>query len=224
MISPDGEEGFPGEVHLQVQFSLVDNQFLIHYLATTTKPTPINLTNHTHFNLLGYNRPINDHLMELNSSYYLPTDETVVPTGEIVSVDHTPFDFKKMTRIDKGDGWFEGTRGYDHCFIMNSPTSKDELNLITKLYCEQSGIHLEVRGTQPGVQIYTSNFFDGSIKAKKSQIKEGESTSDFYEKQAGVAIETQHYPDTPNHPDFPSIFIYPEQEYNHSTAWKFSVQ
>lgn len=219
-LSKDGEEGFPGNVNARVTYTLQGNgELRISYHATTDKPTPINMTNHSYFNLHGQNRSVTDHVLTLNAESFLVCDENVLPTGEIQNVAGSPFDFTQPAPIGKEPGWFEGVRGYDNCFVLRA-AKEGELRLAARVQSPDTNIALEVHTTQPGVQFYSSNFFDGTIKVKASHL--AGSTSEFYQKQFGLALETQHFPDSPNQPSFPSIIVRPGEAYNHTTLLKIS--
>jgi len=220
-LSKDGEEGFPGNVTASVTYSLVSpHELRIDYHASTDKPTPINMTNHSYFNLHGQNRSVVDHILTLNADSYLVCDDTVVPTGEIKSVTGSPYDFTQPVPIGKEPEWFQGVRGYDNCFVLRDTQEPRGLRLAAKVSSPATNITLEVSTTQPGVQFYSANFFNASIKAKASQLPG--SSSEVYEKQFGFALETQHFPDAPNQPSFPSTIVRPGKDYEHTTTLKFS--
>ena len=221
-VSKDGEEGYPGTVHASVTYTLTGSgELRIAYEAITDQPTHINMTNHSYFNLHGENRPVTDHVLTLHSDRYLVTDETVAPTGEIRAVSGTPYDFTQAAAIGKEPGWFEGARGYDNCFVLHPNSSGGAPRVAAKATSPLSNISLEVLTTQPGIQFYSSNFFAGTIKAKSSQLQSG-STSEFYNKQYGFALETQHFPDSPNQPTFPSTILRPGETYKEATVLRLS--
>jgi aldose 1-epimerase len=212
-VSPDGEEGYPGEVSVKVSYALWrDNTIQIDYRATTSRPTPINLTNHSYFNLGGHNSgTILQHRLQLFADSYIPVDGTLIPLGGVESVRGTPFDFRESHPIGE---FLEGARGgYDHCFVVNDDTN--ELQRAARVWEPSSGRFLEVFTTEPGVQLYTGNFLDGSLEGKGGTR---------YQKYAGLCLETQHFPDSVNRPNFPSTILRPGKIYRHSTMWRFGVQ
>lgn len=217
--SPDGEEGFPGEVKINVNYSVTpDNEFIITYTATTDKPTVVNLSNHAFFNLKGEaNGTITDHILTINASNTTPVDSVLIPTGEIVSVEGTPFDFRQATaigeRIGQDNEQLKNGLGYDHNWVIDKKTNGVEL--IASLYEPNSGRLMEVYTDQPGLQFYSGNFFDGKTNGKYGKpIKYREA----------VALETQKFPDSPNHENFPSTRLNPGEIYEHTCIYKFSVK
>ena len=211
-LSKDGEEGYPGNLQVDVQYTLTDDDELkIEYNAQTDKPTVVNLTNHSYFNLTGdVTNSILDHKLQIDADNYTPVDTTLIPTGEIRSVKGTPFDFttaeKIGLRIDSVPG------GYDHNFVLNSKDSG--LKKIATLTEDSTGRKLEVFTTQPGVQFYSGNFLNGSIK-----LSDGKPV----QKHAGLCLETQHFPNSPNQPSFPTTVLRPGQKYQSTTVYKLSV-
>ncbi len=217
--SKDGEEGYPGNLNMYVVYTLTDqNEWVIHYRATTDAPTVLNLTNHTYFNLTGAKRDILDHQMMLNCGHYTPTNAGLIPTGEIATVEGTPMDFRTPTPIGQRiNDDFEALKlggGYDHNWVL-SRTTDHELELAARVKEPESGRVLEAWTTQPGVQFYAGNFLDGTLTGKDG-VK--------YEKRFGFCLETQHYPDSPNQPNFPTTELKPGETYLQTTVFKFSAE
>ena len=218
-LSPDGDENFPGNVTAKVTFKLSDDNALdIKYSATTDKKTIINMTNHSYFNLSGDpSQPATDHILYVNADNYTPVDSTFMTTGEIIPVKDTPMDFitpkaigQDITKYDFVQ--LKNGKGYDHNWVLN--TNGDITKPAARLTSPQSGITLEVYTNEPGIQVYTGNFLDGSIQGKKGIT---------YNQRASVCLETQHYPDSPNKPQWPSVILEPGQTYNSECIFKFSI-
>lgn len=217
-ISTDGEEGFPGTLETTVHYSISSSQLKIEYSATTDAPTVLNLTNHAYFNLSGEgNGSILKHELKLYASRFTPADGGAIPTGELRSVERTPMDFRRSTvigaRIDADDEQLRFGHGYDHNFVLDGDVAA--MKPAAELYDPSSGRLLEISTTEPAIQFYSGNFLDGTIR--------GESASP-YQKHAGLCLETQHYPDSPNHPDFPSTILKPGDTFRSKTVFKFSTK
>lgn len=212
--SREGEEGFPGNLNVTVEYILSeDNAVTITYNATTDAPTPVNLTNHAYFNLSGgADDTILEHELQLSAETYTVSDDSLIPTGEIASVTNTPLDFRKSKKLGKDIA--DIAPGYDHNFVLNNITGA--LQHTGTLYHPASGRYMEAATTQPGVQLYTGNFLDGSLKDTPGGIK--------YNKHAGLCLETQHYPDSPNQPSFPDTILRPGQLFHHTTVYTFGVR
>lgn len=212
--SPDGEEGYPGNLAVTVLMRWTDqNELVIDYTATTDKPTPVNLTNHSYFNL-ACEGDVLGHVLMLSASQYTPTDAALIPTGEIKSVAGTPLDFTTPTPIGaRFDQLDTKPRGYDHNFVINR--AGKGLALAARVFEPKTGRVMEVFTTEPGIQLYTGNFLDGSLKGKYGAV---------YYQHTGFCLETQHFPDAVNKPTFPSIILRPGQTYHQTTVYKFSVR
>jgi aldose 1-epimerase len=221
--SPDGEEGYPGTLQARVTYTLTDNnEVVFDYRATTDKATPVNLTQHSYFNLAGPGpQTILEHVVLLAADRFTPVDSTLIPTGELRAVDGTPFDFRTPTaigaRIAENDVQLRYGRGYDHNFVLNRPAgaAADEPTLAARVHEPTSGRVMEVLTTEPGLQFYTGNFLDGTLTGKYGVV---------YRHRTGFAMETQHFPDSPNQPHFPSTIVRPGEEYRTRTVYRFSVQ
>ena len=216
LLSPDGEEGYPGDLSVVVHYTLTDNnELIIEYAANTTKTTVINLTNHTFFNLAATG-DILDHELRIYADYFVTVNNELIPTGELNSVENTPFDFREVhtigERIAKMDRQLQYANGYDHTYVLNKQA--DVFDFAAWVREPLSGRVLEVWTTEPGVQFYSGNFLDG-----KDLGKEGIN----YPFRSAFCLETQHFPDSPNQPDFPSTLLRQGETYKQKTVYKFGV-
>lgn len=219
--SPDGEEGYPGTLQVKVSYTLPmeSNELRIDYSASTDKDTVVNLTNHSYFNLSGVaSREIVDHQLLLRAPEFTPVDSALIPTGEVRAVDGTPFDFRTPTaigaRINQDDEQLKFGKGYDHNWVLEG-TEKGALQLAAQLFEPTSGRVLEVLTTEPGIQFYSGNFLDGKVRGKGGQL---------YGYRTGLCLETQHFPDSPNHPSFPTTELKAGETYRSTTILRFSTR
>ena len=218
-VAADGEEGYPGELHVEVVYTLTEeHELTIEYRATTSKPTILNLTNHSYFNLSGDgDASVHDHSLQIDAEEYLPTDETAIPYGAPAAVEGTPMDFREPhlvgERIDTAWDQLVWARGYDHTYILDKPLGK--LGRAARCSSPKTGIVMEVYTDQPGVQLYTGNWMSGNMRGKHGHR---------YPARAALCLETQHYPDSPNRPEYPSTRLDPGQEFHSTTAFRFTVE
>ena len=217
LVSPDGDMGFPGQLTAHVRYTLEGKSLHIAYTATTTKPTVLNLTNHSYFNLSGEGSgPILNEVIQINADRYTPVNKTLIPTGQLASLAGTPFDLRKPTPIGEhihdNNEQLKIAGGYDHNFVLNGGPGLHEA---AKVYDPASGRTLTVSTTEPGVQFYSGNSLDGSTVGASGKR---------YEKWTGFCLETQHFPDSPNQPSFPSTVLRPGQTFHSQTVFTFGVQ
>ena len=218
-LSKDMEEGYPGNLEVEVVYTLNNQDELsVTYKATTDKTTVINLTQHSYFNLsANFNNTILNHELILNSDSFLPVDNTLIPTGEFRDVTNTPFDFRTSKtigqHINEEDLQLKNGFGYDHCWVLNEQDKG--VRFVASAFEPQSRRFLEIFSDEPGIQFYSGNFLDGTLPSKNNGS---------YEFRSGFCLETQHFPDSPNHKNFPSVILRPEEEYKSQTIFKLSVK
>ncbi len=217
-MSAAGEEGYPGELTVRVTYRLTrDDSLSIEYEATATAPTPVNLTNHAYFNLTGdFTRPILDHVLTIHADRFTPVDATLIPTGELRAVAGTPFDFRQPrmigSHIGDADEQLRRGHGYDHNWVLNGPGS-GVVSPAALLVDRESGRTVEVRTSQPGLQFYSGNFLDGKPSGSGT----------VFGHRTGLCLETQHFPDSPNRPGFPSSILRPGEVYSQKTLFVFGI-
>ncbi len=216
--SKDGEEGFPGNISVQVEYTLTENdELIINYSVTTDAPTHLNLTHHSYFNLSGNpENNILDHQVQINADSFIPVNESLIPIGELRKVKDSVFDFKEFKQIgkdiDQPEEQIKRGRGYDHCFVLNNSQNGIQEKVAT-VYHPENGRLIEVFTSEPGIQFYTGNFLDGTIRGKNNIA---------YDHRCGFCLETQHFPDSPNQSNFPSTLLLPNETYRSSTIYKFT--
>lgn len=218
-LSKDMEEGFPGNLETKVIYTLTNNNELeVTYEAKTDKKTIVNLTQHSYFNLSGdFSKTILDHEITIDADTFIPVDKTLIPTGELKDVTNTPFDFRVAKTVGQDievkDDQLKKGLGYDHCWVLNK--QNEGIRLVSTAYHKESGRLLEIFSNEPGIQLYTGNFLDGTLPSKQGGT---------YGYRTGFCLETQHYPDAPNQKDFPSVVLNPGEKYESKTSFKFSVK
>ena len=216
--SPDGEEGYPGNVYAITRYYFNQaGDTVIHYIATTDRATIVNLTQHSYFNLSGETGSISEHLLMINADCFLPIDHTMIPAGELRPVEGSLFDFRTLksigNNIQQDDPQLQIAHGYDHNFVLNQ--HENEFIHAATLYEPACGLMMEVHTTEPGIQLYTGNSLDDSVIGKNNAR---------YTPHSGLCLETQHFPNSPNQPEFPSVILKPGEQFRSTTIWKFSSQ
>ena len=216
-VSPDGEEGYPGALNVSVTYTFTETDVRIAYKATTDKPTILNLTQHSYFNLSGYfNSQILDHELLIKADKFLPINEFQIPTGRLNNVNNTPFDFTNAKQVGRDinvvDQQLGYGNGYDHCWVFDGQRNTEEV--VASLFHQESGRQMDVYTTEPGVQLYTGNFLENTIPGKGGVM---------YKKRSALCLETQHFPDSPNQPVFPSVVLRPGELFKSQTIYKFSI-
>lgn len=210
-LSPDGDEGYPGNLEITVSFLLThENELVIEYHAVSDKPTFVNLTHHDYFNLGDHTAPVYDHEVRIRAAHYLDVDEHLIPTGRLNPVEDSPMDFRSWKKIGKDIERI--TPGYDHCFVLENPGAPTPQ---VEVRNHLNGLMLEMYTTEPGMQFYTGNFLDGTLCGKDGVC---------YGKHSAFCLEAQHFPDSPHHPSFPETLLMPGQEYRQKTVYKVSTQ
>lgn len=218
-VSPHLDQGYPGKLTTMVKYNFTKNSISIKYWAETDAPTIINLTNHTYFNLSGnVNQDILSHQLSIKASEFLPIDSTLIPSGERRSVKDTPFDFTTAKQIglniDEQNLQLTYGKGYDHCWVLDG-WNRSSLRKVADLYHTESHRYMEVFTTEPGIQFYSGNFLDGSITGANGVV---------FNHRFGLCLETQHFPDSPNKPNFPPVRLDPDETYSSKTIYKFSIK
>jgi aldose 1-epimerase len=217
LVSPDGDNGFPGSVELTAGYALTDDVLTITYRATTDRTTPVNVTNHTYWNLAG-SGSVEGHLVTVHAGRYVPVDEDLLPTGELAPVEGTPFDLRAATPIGRhlrdGHAQLLRAQGYDHTLVLDEPAAGEALRPAARLHDPASGRTLTITTDQPGIQFYSGNFLDGSVRYRGGAARQGDA----------VCLETQYFPDSVNQPEFPEIWLHPGEVYESRTQLRLSVE